>query len=209
VQLAQAADFHGIVTKCTLPFGAIIQTPFLSHCNVQAADYGLPGHVLSDTATLTWQDTCSPASPNCSLGNKMNTASSQANVNQPNATVSTTIHNSSHQGVTTVEAGSTVHDFVSVTSSPGAPVPTGNVSIDWLTNGSCSRNPAANSGSVGVLDGSGNSMPPASRRDRSPPVTTRSTRTTSVTGRTGPSDGPCEPLTVVDANIQITPDGVN
>ncbi len=105
-------------TKCTLPFGASVQTPFLSHYTVQPADYGLPGHVLTDTGSHTWQDTCNSGSPNCPVGDQHTTTGSQATVNQLSATVSTAIHNSAHQAVTAVEAGSTVHDFVSVAARP-------------------------------------------------------------------------------------------
>ena len=67
----------------------------------------------------------------------------------------TDIHNAAHQVVTAVAVGTTVHDFVTVTGQPGAPVPTGNVNVDWFLNGTCAGAPAANSGSVGPLDGTG------------------------------------------------------
>src|SRR4051794_26099461 len=45
-------------TSCTLPFGSSISTNSHSFYTVQAADFGLPGHSLTDTATLNWFDTC-------------------------------------------------------------------------------------------------------------------------------------------------------
>jgi hypothetical protein len=114
--------------------------------------------------------------------------------------------------VSTVEVGSTVHDFVTVGSGAGFPAPTGNVSVDWFANSQCSGNPAASSGSLGPLvvgaghtstfDASGFTQGPLAAGlygfkahylgDATSPAFT-------------PSDGGCEPLRVVDANIQITP----
>jgi hypothetical protein len=56
--------------------------------------------------------------------------------------------------VTTVAAGSTVHDFVTVTGQPGQPAPSGDVTIEWFTNGSCAT-PAAATATVGLLTASG------------------------------------------------------
>src|SRR6266702_3475991 len=67
----------------------------------------------------------------------------------------TQIHDSNHQVVTTVPVGTTVHDFVQVTGPTSAPVPTGNVNIDWFLNGTCEGPPAVNSGSMGPLDATG------------------------------------------------------
>src|SRR3954451_1616071 len=58
-------------TSCTLPFGSSISTNAFSFYTVQAADFALPGHSLTDTATLNWADTCDiGATPpsNCTTG---------------------------------------------------------------------------------------------------------------------------------------------
>jgi hypothetical protein len=60
----------------------------------------------------------------------------------------TDIHNASHNVVTAVEKGTTVHDFVSVTAAAGNPPPSGNVTIDWFLNGTCTGQPQANSGTT-------------------------------------------------------------
>src|SRR5262249_40046080 len=100
-----------------------------------------------------------------------------------------------------------VHDFVTVTGQPGAPVPTGNVTVDWFLNGTCTGPPAATSavtplGAGGTVDVTAFSF------------TVNSTGARGFLAHYGgdpanpvysPSDGPCEPLQVVDANIQITP----
>jgi uncharacterized repeat protein (TIGR01451 family) len=114
-------------------------------------------------------------------------------------TTSTQIHNAAHQVVTAVETGATVHDFVAVSGAAS-----GNVTVDWFTNNTCSGTPASNSGNLalpanGQIDATGFAKGPL------------------ATGLYGfkahylgngvslASDGPCEPLQVVDANIQITP----
>jgi uncharacterized repeat protein (TIGR01451 family) len=113
--------------------------------------------------------------------------------------VTTDIHNSAHQVVTAVGAGSTVHDFVTV-SGPTS----GNVTVDWFTNGTCSGPAQSNSGNV-ALDATGHAD------------VTGFARGPLAAGLYGfkahfrgggiylPADGACEPLRVVDANIQITP----
>ena len=53
----------------------------------------------------------------------------------------TDIHNAAHQPVLTVEAGSTVHDFVTVSGQPGSPNPTGTVTVNWFLNGTCAGSP--------------------------------------------------------------------
>ena len=66
------------------------------------------------------------------------------------STTTTDIHKGNvHAPVLAVEAGWTVHDLVTVTGPPGGATPTGNVNIDWFTNGTCSGAPAASSGSMG------------------------------------------------------------
>ena len=73
---------------------------------------------------------------------------------QLKSTIATQIHNAAHQVVTTVEAGSIVHDFVTVTGQPNQPTPTGDVIVDWFTNGTCSGEvPAANSGNEPLVNG--------------------------------------------------------
>ena len=73
---------------------------------------------------------------------------------QLESTTATQIHNAVHQVVTTVEAGSTVHDFVTVTGQSNQPTPTGDVIVDWFTNGTCSGEvPAASSGNEPLVNG--------------------------------------------------------
>jgi phosphoheptose isomerase len=108
--------------------------------------------------------------------------------------------------VTAVEVGTTVHDHVSVVSQGNNAIPTGNVTIDWFTNGTCSGAPADTSGQF-TLD------PNTGQVDA-----TTFTKTPTAAGLYGfkahylgdgkfllPSDGDCEPLRVVDARISITP----
>jgi hypothetical protein len=193
-------------TQCTLPFGTSIQTNSFSHYTVQAADIQLPGHSLTDSATLGWNNTCtSPTVQNCTTGPQQASAGSATNVQQIPSTTATAIHNAAHAVVTTVDRGTTVHDFVTVAGLPGQPVPTGNVIVNWFLNGDCSGNPAATSGPVGPLDANG-------QFDATAFAFTVNSAGPRAFQAVYPGDsvylastGACEPLAVVDANIQITP----
>jgi uncharacterized repeat protein (TIGR01451 family) len=114
-------------------------------------------------------------------------------------TTSTQIHNAAHQVVTVVETGSTVHDFVSV-SGPAS----GNVTVDWFTNNTCSGTPASNSGNLAL---GANGQVDATGFAKGPLAAGLYGFKAHYLGNGAflPSDGPCEPLRVVDANIQITP----
>ncbi len=74
-------------TICTLPAGSSISTnaPF-SFYTVQSTD----PNPLTDTATLTWQDLCTSAAPNCPVGNQSATAGSSAVVQTPTPTPTNT-----------------------------------------------------------------------------------------------------------------------
>jgi hypothetical protein len=196
--------------SCTLPFGTSIQTTTHSFYTVQPGDFQLPNHSLTDSATLNWNNTCtSPTVQNCTTGVQQASAGSSTLVQQLPSSAATDIHNAQGQTVTAVGVGTTVHDFVTVTGQGGQPDPTGNVNIDWFTNGTCTAPLAVNSGSIGPLVPG---PPPTSTFDA-----TGFSFTVNNPGQFAfrahyegdgvylPSDGPCEPLTVVDANIQISP----
>jgi hypothetical protein len=203
-----ANPFTG-ATSCILPFGSRLNVQPFSFYTVQAADFGLPGHALTDSAELSWHDLCNdPAgtgNSNCAANPPNSGAGSQTIVNGLPSTTTTTIHNAAHAPVTTVAVGTTVHDLVSVSGGAGNPVPTGNVTIDWFLNGACTGAPATNSGSVGPLNASGEfdatgfafTVNSAGQRSFKAHYLGDATYLAS--------DGPCEPLNVVDANIQITP----
>ncbi|MGD0764715.1 MAG: hypothetical protein ABR978_00195 [Dehalococcoidia bacterium] len=75
-------------TLCTLPFGASVSLT-ISYYNVAPGD----PNPLTDTATLTWQDTCdqSPQPSNCPLGQTLHTqAGSQSEVQTPTPTPTNT-----------------------------------------------------------------------------------------------------------------------
>jgi hypothetical protein len=197
-------------TQCTLPFGTSIQTNGFSHYTVQPGDFALPNHSLTDSATLGWNNTCtSPTVQNCTTGPQQASAGSSTTVQQIPSSTATAIRNAAGGTVTAVAVGTTVHDFVTVTGAGGLPQPSGNVNIDWFTNGTCTAPLAVNSGSIGPLvpDGGADSNFDA----------TGFSFTVNNPGQFAfrahyegdgtylPSDGPCEPLQVVDANIQITP----
>jgi hypothetical protein len=79
------------------------------------------------------------------------------------------------------------------------------VNIDWVTNGTCTGAPAANSGSIGPLNASG--QLDATGFAQTPATAGFYGFRAHYEGdaRYTPSTGACEPLQVVDANIQLTP----
>src|SRR4051812_44827117 len=121
-------------TQCTLPFGSRINVGAFSFYTVKAVDFNLAGHILSDEVSLGWHDLCNdPAktgNSNCNPDPPTVGAASQTVITQIPSTTATTIHNAAHAAVTTVPAGSTVHDFVTVSGSAGNPIPTGTVTFD-------------------------------------------------------------------------------
>jgi phosphoheptose isomerase len=208
-----SADPWTNANKCTLPFGSRVNVHSSSHYTVQSGDFNLPGHALSDSASLTWNDLCDgfgagpiPGGGNCSSNPPPVGAASQTIVTQLPSTTSTAIHNAAHAIVTTVGAGATVHDFVTVSGGPGNPVPTGTASVQWFTNNTCTGGAAASKvemlGAAGTVDATDFPQGPLGAGlfafqahylgDPANPVY-------------APSDGACEPLTVVDANVQISP----
>ena len=123
-------------------------------------------------------------------------------VQQLTPTVATDIHNASHTVVTTVAAGTTVHDFITV-SGAGA-TPTETATLDWFTNGACAPNPQSTSAAL-TLDGTGHVE--ATSFAKGPLAAGLYSFKATYGGNTiyTPAAGPCEPLRVVDANISITP----
>ena len=103
------------------------------------------------------------------------------------------IHDANHGVVTSVPAGTTVHDQATVTGTLG--IPTGTVTFDWFTNGTCTA-PAAATSDPFPLDGSG--VADATTFAFTPGVSGSFAFQASYSGDTtyDPSTGPCEPLTV-------------
>jgi hypothetical protein len=209
-----AADpFRGPgLTSCILPFGSRLNVQSFSFYTVQAADFNLPGHALTDSAELAWHDLCNdPAgtgNSNCNSNPPNAGAGSQTIVNGLPSTTATTIHNAAHAAVTAVAVGTTVHDFVTVSGGAGNPVPTGNVTVDWFLNGTCTGAPASTSpatplGPAGTVDVTGFSFTVNSPGGRSFRAHYAGDALYLA------SNGPCEPLQVVDANVSITPNGTN
>ena len=191
-------------TSCTLPYGSRINVQSFSWYTVQPADFGRP---LSDDVYVDWHDLCTGVSNNCNPNPPPTGAGSVSAVTQNPSTTTTEVHNAANAVVTTVAAGSTVHDFVAVTGVAGSPPPTGTVRLEWFTNRSCTGTPAATApsitlGSGGTVDATGFPQGPLA-------VGQYGYRAHYLGDPTTPayatSDGPCEPLDVVDANIKIAP----
>ena len=198
------------VTSCTLPYNAAILTQNFAFYTVQAGDFNLPSSLLTDTAEVTWSDLCDdPAgtgNSNCDPNPPNDSAHGQTLVLKLDSSISTAIHDAAHQAVTVVAAGTNAHDFVLVAGQAGAPNPTGNVTIDWFLNGSCSGAPAVTSGTLalnaaGAVDASTFNFTVNSAGHR----TFRANY--AGDGTYTDSTGACEPLTIVDASIQVFPSG--
>src|SRR5262249_55117874 len=188
--------------------GVNFTTP-LTFAHPSGAKVSLSAHRLTDTATLSWNNTCQFDPDNdCTTDQQQNTAGASSLVQKLNSTTTTQIHDAQHQVVTKAAAGAIVHDFVTVTGQPNRPNPSGNVTIDWFTNGTCSGNPAANSGNE-TLDANG--QVDATNFPQGPLSAGMYGFEAHYLGDAtyNPSDGTCEPLQIVDANISITPNGVN
>jgi hypothetical protein len=200
------ADPYIGATECLLPFGSNITTKAFSHYTVQPGDFGLPNNKLTDTLTWNWNNTCTlDPDQDCTTNAQTATAGASATVVKLASSTATDIHNAAHGTVTVVEAGTTVHDFVTVSGQPGSPNPTGNVNIDWFLNGDCTGAPQTTSGSIGPLNGSGQ-FDATGFSFTVNSAGFRAFRAHYLGDATYiGSDGACEPLRVVDANIQITP----
>ena len=89
------------VSSCTLPFGSTLNFHSFSHYTVQAADFGLPGHTLTDTASLTWHDLCDDplgtGDTNCVANPPDVSAQSSTTVQQLGSSTATQIHNAAHR----------------------------------------------------------------------------------------------------------------
>jgi uncharacterized repeat protein (TIGR01451 family) len=199
------------LTSCTLPFGSRLDTLDQSFYTVQAADFNLPGNELTDSATLTWQDLCDglaagppPGGGNCVPNPPTVGAGSATIVQQLASSTATQIHDAAHNDVTVVAAGSVVHDFVTVTGQPGAAVPTGNVTVDFFSGDQCVGAPVATSSPIsldakGTVDATGFAQGPVSAGFYGFQAHYAGDSTYA------PSDGACEALQVIDANIQVSP----
>jgi uncharacterized repeat protein (TIGR01451 family) len=108
------------------------------------------------------------------------------------SSVSTDIHDASHNVVTTVPAGTNVHDQATVTGSRGTP--SGTVTFSWFTNGSCDGTPAATSAPVAVSGGVADATAFAQAPTSSGSFSFRAAY--SGDDLYDGSTGACEPLTV-------------
>jgi hypothetical protein len=194
-------------TSCTLTFGATITTANFTHYTVVAGDFNIDPatHRLADQITWDWHNTClSDPDHDCTTDPQHAQAGASALVQQLTTSTTTDIHNAAHGTVTVVEAGSTVHDFVTVTGQPGSPNPSGNVTLDFFTNNQCTGAPAATSAPIALT---ANGTVDATSFPQGPLAAGLYGFKAHYAGDATypPSDGPCEPLRVVDANIQLTP----
>jgi hypothetical protein len=184
-------------TACTIPFGGEISTADFGFYHVRAADFALPGNILSDTVTATYSEVCTgPGAGNCPVGNTSTTAGSSTVVQQFPSQTSTTIQMGG-AAVTSVPLGSTVTDQATV-SGTGAGTPTGTVTFTFFSNVSCTGT-GTSAGTGTLASGVANSS------DSEGPLTAGSYSFQASYGgdaNYSPSLGGCEPLTVTKAASQ-------
>ncbi|MFM7225204.1 MAG: beta strand repeat-containing protein [Actinomycetota bacterium] len=208
---AGGASCGGTPFTCTLPVGGSIETnTAFEFYTVTAADVA-NANPLPDTVTVTWTDTCNSGAPNCPVGPQTSTTGSQTTLQKaPSSTATTILKNSDGSVVPSpfiVPAGTVVRDTATVTGTVGGPTPTGTVTFDFFTNADCTGTPDSTSSPVALSSGLADA--------------TGFTKTLSSVGGYGflahysgdgyysASDGPCEPISAVDARITITANGTN
>jgi hypothetical protein len=165
---------------------------------------------LTDQATFTWFDLCdkTPVPSTCSTTTEINNQASSSTTVKPYTPTITTQLSASGIGV-----GDTVHDTAKITFDATPPTVTGTVTYKLYTDSACehlSTTPSLNQ----TVSYSGGTVPD------SMPVTFPAVGNfwfqATFSGDppdavSGPVSSPCtsEPLTVEDAKISITPNGVN
>jgi hypothetical protein len=77
-------------TLCVLPTNSSVRFAPISFYTVVAGDLALPGDVLDDDATITWQDLCTSGAQNCPVGNNIATTGSSSTINTPTPTPTNT-----------------------------------------------------------------------------------------------------------------------
>ncbi|HEY1267653.1 MAG TPA: kelch repeat-containing protein [Candidatus Binatia bacterium] len=114
----------------------------------------------------------------------------------------TDIHNASHNAVTSVDAGTTVHDKATLTANGALPLPTGNVTFKWFENGTCSGSPAQTSGSFAL---SGGAIDATSFTQTPVDATKTYSFLASYAGDNtyNPATAACEPLTVNKIDVSV------
>jgi uncharacterized repeat protein (TIGR01451 family) len=212
--LGTSASPYVGATLCTIPYDAGIETQNFTYYKVAPLDYNLPDHELKDTVTFTWQSLCgSPGGSgmSCPIGDQFASTGSSTFVQQLKSDTSTKVLNGSDQTASTVGVGTPVHDSVTVVPDATDPTPTptitGNVTINWFTNGGCTGTPNSTSSPLslptnGMVDATGFNFTPTAAGQYSFQATYNGDPTDPAYSS---STGDCEPLTVVDANISVAP----
>ncbi len=175
-------------TMCTLPPGASITSAPYSYYTIDGND----PNPHTDTATLTWQDLCTSGAHNCPAGSQTSSTGSQSVVAKNPSTVTTKIMNASNADITgtTVTVGTMIHDEATV--SGGFGMPTGTVDFTLYPNSTCTAPSGSTQTGLSLSGGIANSEALAAT----------GTGMSYIAHYSGdsvydPSDGVCEPLSVV------------
>src|SRR5262249_15760850 len=122
-----ASPYFG-ATSCSVPVSivTIFGNNFTVGARIRSAPFSwytstkphsnLPNHNLTDQDDFTWKCTTGGGSSCDPNANNHATAPATVTLQQRPSNTTTAIHNAAHQTVTVVPVGTTVHDFVTVTS---------------------------------------------------------------------------------------------
>jgi hypothetical protein len=123
-------------------------------------------------------------------------------VTKIDATVATDIHDPNHNVVTSVAAGTIVHDKATVTGSVGTP--SGTVTFAWFSNGACSGTPDATSGTFSLTSGTADGTTFTQTPNTSGSFAFQATYNGDNTYNS--KVGPCEPLTATKIDATVATD---
>jgi hypothetical protein len=200
--------------------GGRVTSDNFSYYTVVAADFNLPSHQLSDTLTDSFKDKCDVSGTGGGSSCDPNTVF-QATIGRTVTVEQYTPSITTELSTSTVGVNGSVNDTAQIGFSaagfnnpPAPPSFKGTVEYKLYTDNTC-QTPSANPAFDDTVNVPDNGQVPDSSSLSVPAVGHfwfQATYTPDAAdGFDGPVKSDCtsEPLTVVDANIQITPNGVN
>ncbi|OGM16265.1 hypothetical protein A2V55_00730 [Candidatus Woesebacteria bacterium RBG_19FT_COMBO_37_29] len=162
--------------------GGLVDATTFTQGPLNAGAYSFNAHYAGDSNYFAADSACEPLT-----------------INRLSPSVSTDIHNVDHNIVTSIPAGTTVHDLASVSGSFG--IPTGSVDFTFYTSSDCSTGSSSSGSGIALVGGIAH---PSSNQG---PLTAGSYSFKAHYNGDGnyeAGDGACEPLTVNKVNTTVT-----
>ncbi len=175
-------------TCSNTPVFTDVEVPLINGSSTSAGYTTLMAGTYHWIATYNGDSNNNPVTDNCS--------NEAVTIDKASPTLSTTIHDPEHNPITSVDAGSTVHDSATIS---GGYNPTGNVDFTFYPNSSCTEDAGSSAGIVTLSDGT------AHPSDSEGPLNAGTYSFIAHyegNDNNNPADSLCELLTV----NQITPD---